>query len=100
MLSYNFNFLVSVSVFCILINIFLILLCKKYKFGIDAPDSSDHKIHSRNIPRMGGLALFISFILSFLFVEKTDTSVKIVIGGLIIFIIGFLEDVFKNFSPL
>ncbi len=99
MLNYNFDFLFGVIVFSALVNIFLILLSHKYKFCIDTPDSSNHKVHSKNVPRMGGVALFVSFVLSFLFVEKTDTSVKIVMGGLIIFIIGFVEDVFKNLSP-
>ena len=99
MLIYDFDFLFGVSFFSALINVFLILFSKKYKFCVDEPEMSDHKVHSKNIPRIGGLGLFISFILSFLFVEKTITSVKIVTGGIIIFIIGFWEDVFKNFSP-
>ena len=58
------------------------------------------KIHSGNIPRLGGLGLFLSFGLTFcvykLIKQELDTTtVPVLLGGLCICVYGILDD-FKN----
>jgi len=76
--------------------------------AIDRPD--ERKIHSGDIPRIGGLAMGISFIVtlyasSFFFTTVTDHLIlnrKIVfclIGGFVVFGIGFFDDI-KRLGPL
>lgn len=62
--------------------------------AIDVPDS--RKVHSKNIPRIGGLAIYAGFILAiFLTVEFTTDIVALLIGGTLIVILGLLDDVYQ-----
>jgi len=66
-----------------------------YKVGaIDVPKDS-RRIHKSPIPRLGGLAIFIGFILSVLIFAEIDTQVQgVLIGAIIIVILGVLDDIF------
>ena len=69
-----------------------------FKLGaVDQPDS--RKVHSRTMPRMGGLGIFIAFLLPMLAVFQLDTPyLGIIIGAMIIFITGMLDDLY-DLSP-
>ncbi len=73
----------------------IILICKKFNL-YDYQNS--RKIHSGNIPRLGGVGIFFAFIVasfSFIFISKIDSFNKIlpiIIAGTIIFIFAFLDD--------
>lgn len=61
--------------------------------AVDAPDQ--RKVHTRIMPRMGGLAIYIGFVISFfLFVpfQSKRELLGILIGGTIILIVGMLDD--------
>jgi UDP-GlcNAc:undecaprenyl-phosphate GlcNAc-1-phosphate transferase len=61
--------------------------------AVDAPNQ--RKVHTRIMPRMGGLAIFIGFLVSFfLFVPFTSKKelLGILIGGTIILVVGMLDD--------
>ncbi|GAA4720951.1 glycosyltransferase family 4 protein [Brevibacillus fulvus] len=64
--------------------------------AVDAPDQ--RKVHKRIMPRLGGLAIYIGYLVSFfLFVpyEKTEEMLGIFVGGTIIMLTGMLDDKFQ-----
>lgn len=72
-------------------------LVKKLAIRWGAVDQPDHrKVHTRIMPRMGGLAIYIAFaVCFFLFVPMTKEALGIFIGGTIIVITGALDDRFQ-----
>ncbi|UFJ40135.1 undecaprenyl/decaprenyl-phosphate alpha-N-acetylglucosaminyl 1-phosphate transferase [Brevibacillus humidisoli] len=59
--------------------------------AVDAPDS--RKVHTKIMPRMGGLAIYLGYVVSlFLFVPLTNEIIGIFIGGTIILLVGMLDD--------
>ncbi|MEH7253899.1 MraY family glycosyltransferase [Neobacillus niacini] len=89
---------------CFFTSILMTPLVKKLAFKIGATDKPNHrKVHSRIMPRLGGLAIFISFIVGILIFNPSNEPfgefhVSIVIGGIIIILTGMLDDV-KEISP-
>ena len=71
--------------------------------AIDAPN--ERKVHTRLMPRLGGLAIFLAFVGGFLALSPAfgllDTGIKanaawgILIGGIIIVLTGALDDRFE-----
>lgn len=62
--------------------------------AIDQPDI--RKVHQVAMPRMGGLAIFLSFILCMLFLVKASGPFTgIIIGASIIFMVGLLDDIYQ-----
>lgn len=72
------------------------------KYSITDYPSEPRKIHSQAIPLLGGLSIYISFLIITLAswqlgwlsdgIIKTNQILAIILGGLIIIIIGFLDD--------
>ncbi|OLS37826.1 glycosyltransferase family 4 protein [Bacillus sp. MRMR6] len=89
---------------CFFSSILLTPLVKKLAFKIGATDKpNQRKVHSRIMPRLGGLAIFISFLIGILISNPSEAlygeyHLSIVIGGLIIILTGMLDDV-KEISP-
>lgn len=71
-----------------------------YKLGaIDVP-KDERRIHNKPIPRMGGLAIYIAFVICSLYFSGFDKRViGIVIGGTLIVIMGIIDDI-KQLKPL
>ena len=73
----------------------IMLFCKKFSL-YDYQNA--RKIHSGNIPRLGGIGIFFAFVISavaFIFINKVDNFNKIVpiiIAGAIIFTFALLDD--------
>jgi UDP-GlcNAc:undecaprenyl-phosphate GlcNAc-1-phosphate transferase len=67
-----------------------------YKINaIDVP-RDDRRMHSVPIPRLGGLAIFIGFVVSTLiFSEYTPALTAIWFGGLVLVATGIIDDVFR-----
>ena len=62
--------------------------------AIDDPNRDDRRVHKQPIPRMGGLAIFLGFILSVvLFVEITVQIQGILLGTVILVTIGAIDDI-------
>ena len=62
--------------------------------AIDDPNRDDRRVHDHPIPRMGGLAIFLGFILSVvLFVDITKQIQGILLGAVILVTIGAIDDV-------
>ena len=74
----------------------IIQFCKKIQLY---DYQSARKIHSGNIPRLGGIGIFIAFIVSaflYLFISKTENFMQIlpvIIAGSIVFIFALLDDI-------
>ncbi len=61
---------------------------------VDIP-KDDRRMHSRTIPRMGGLAMFYGFIVSVIVFIKLDPKlIGMLLGAVVIVIMGILDDKF------
>lgn len=67
-----------------------------FKIGaIDVP-LDGRRIHKKPIPRIGGLAIYVSFcITTLLFCDISNELITIWIGGACLVIIGILDDIFR-----
>ncbi|MEN3185905.1 MAG: MraY family glycosyltransferase [Atribacterota bacterium] len=78
----------------------LVILTSQRLNWFDWP-GDQRKVHERPVPRLGGVSLFISFLVSFFllhFFLHLSFSWFLVLGVLIFFLIGFLDDLF-SLSP-
>lgn len=87
-------------IFCFIASILITPLVKKLAVKIGATDQpNQRKVHKKLMPRLGGLAIFLSFIVGiFLFYPNSDYTWPVLIGGTIIIITGFLDDM-RELSP-
>ncbi len=67
-----------------------------YKMGaIDIP-TDNRRMHKKPVPRLGGLAIYLGFVLTTLiFSEVSPTLITIWLGGTAIVILGMLDDVLR-----
>lgn len=67
---------------------------RKVAFKIGAVDQPDQrKVHSKIMPRMGGLAVYIAFAVGALLTQQLDNRlIGLLVGGLIIVSLGILDD--------
>jgi UDP-GlcNAc:undecaprenyl-phosphate/decaprenyl-phosphate GlcNAc-1-phosphate transferase len=87
-------------IICFFTAILLTPMIKRLAFKIGATDRPNkRKVHQKIMPRMGGLAIFISFVIGILII-RPDASYHwpIIIGGIIIIITGVADDM-KEISP-
>lgn len=66
-----------------------------FKLGaIDQPDQ--RKVHQQVMPRLGGLAIFLAFMIAALIWSKgADAFTGILAGAVIIFVVGMLDDIYQ-----
>ena len=85
---YGFPFLLAMFVSYVLTP-----YIKKLAFKIGAVDKPDmRKVHKRIMPRLGGLAIYIAFVIACLAsMELTMDLVGILIGGTMITVLGVLS---------
>jgi UDP-GlcNAc:undecaprenyl-phosphate GlcNAc-1-phosphate transferase len=81
---------------CFIISLLLTPLVKKLAIKIGATDQpNERKVHTRIMPRLGGLAIFIGFLIGcYLFVPNDLQIWPIIAGGVVIALIGILDDVY------
>ncbi len=67
-----------------------------YKIGaIDVP-LDERRMHKKPTPRIGGLAIFAGFVISSLvFCELTPELAAILLGGLVLVVVGVIDDIFR-----
>jgi UDP-GlcNAc:undecaprenyl-phosphate GlcNAc-1-phosphate transferase len=87
-------------VICFFASILLTPIVKKFAYKIGATDKPNYrKVHLRIMPRLGGLAIFLSFIIGILIIKPvSEYHLPIIIGSIIIILTGMLDDV-KEISP-
>jgi UDP-GlcNAc:undecaprenyl-phosphate GlcNAc-1-phosphate transferase len=84
-------------IICFISSILITPLVKKLAFKIGATDKpNQRKVHQKIMPRLGGLAIYISFIIGFLIFNPDDSfALPIVIGSTIIVLTGMLDDMME-----
>ncbi|MED3823738.1 MraY family glycosyltransferase [Priestia flexa] len=82
---------------CFISSILVTPLVKKLAFKIGATDKpNQRKVHQKIMPRLGGLAIFISFLIGyFLLQPPSPYALAIIIGSFIIIITGVLDDMME-----
>lgn len=85
---------------CFILSLLLTPLVKKFSIKIGAIDKPDErKVHKKIMPRMGGLAILISFIVGCLiFIPNPMQIWPVLVGAIIIGITGLLDDMY-SLSP-
>lgn len=82
---------------CFFTSVLMTPIVKKLAFALGAIDHPDpRKVHQFVMPRLGGLAIFMSFMVGiYILKPKADNSLAIVFGAVIIVLIGILDDIFE-----
>jgi UDP-GlcNAc:undecaprenyl-phosphate/decaprenyl-phosphate GlcNAc-1-phosphate transferase len=82
---------------CFISSILLTPLVKKLAFKIGATDRPNHrKVHQKIMPRLGGLAIYLSFIIGMLVIRPGGQyATPIIIGSIIIVVTGILDDIME-----
>jgi UDP-GlcNAc:undecaprenyl-phosphate GlcNAc-1-phosphate transferase len=83
-----------------LITFSLVPLIKKLAFKVGAVDNPcQRKVHCKPMPRLGGLAIYLGFIVMILLTQSmTQEIIGLVLGSTIIAILGIIDDI-KEISP-
>jgi len=78
-----------------IVSLILVPFVKKIAIHVNAIDlPNERKVHKRPIARMGGLAIFLSFLLGYvLYGELNTTMLSILIGGFLIILTGIVDDI-------
>lgn len=86
--------LLIVSV-CFLISTLMVPVVKKIAFHIGALDIPDErKVHTTPMPRIGGLAIYIAFIIGYMLFATPSTEMNsVLIGSFIVLLTGLLDDI-------
>ena len=85
----------------VLISLGMTPIVKKLAIKVGAVDipKDNRRVHKKPMPLMGGLAIYISIIItSLIFLPIDKTLISIIIGGTIILISGIIDDI-KELSP-
>lgn len=82
---------------CFISSILITPLVKKLAIKIGATDKpNQRKVHQKIMPRLGGLAIYISFIIGFVLWSSDDRyALPILVGSTIIIITGILDDMME-----
>ncbi|MBO8159730.1 MraY family glycosyltransferase [Thermosyntropha sp.] len=69
----------------------------KLAFAVGAVDRPDpRKVHAHTMPRLGGVGIFTAFMLGILFMQDLPFAFRgIIYGGIIIFLVGILDDMYQ-----
>ena len=82
---------------CFISSILITPIVKKLAFKIGATDKpNQRKVHLKIMPRLGGLSIYISFILGILIMDQQSPYLyAIIAGSTIIIITGILDDMYE-----
>ncbi|SHG44787.1 UDP-GlcNAc:undecaprenyl-phosphate GlcNAc-1-phosphate transferase [Thermosyntropha lipolytica DSM 11003] len=92
-----YDIYILVIILAFIISFVAVPLSIKLAFALGAIDNPNpRKVHERTMPRLGGLGIFVAFMLGMLFMPDLAFPFRgIIYGGIIIFIVGLLDDLFK-----
>ena len=76
-------------------SLLLVPIIKKVANHVNALDiPNERKVHKTPIPRLGGLAIFLAFLLGYILYGKVSTQMlSVLIGGFIIILTGIVDDI-------
>ncbi|MED1862448.1 UDP-GlcNAc:undecaprenyl-phosphate GlcNAc-1-phosphate transferase [Fictibacillus halophilus] len=82
---------------CFIASVLLTPVVKRFAFFVGATDKpNQRKVHQKIMPRLGGLAIFLSFLIGVLIVQPASQyTVPIVLGAIVIIITGVFDDIFE-----
>jgi UDP-GlcNAc:undecaprenyl-phosphate/decaprenyl-phosphate GlcNAc-1-phosphate transferase len=82
---------------CFIASIILTPLVKKLAFKIGATDQpNQRKVHQKIMPRLGGLAIFLSFMIGVIILQpENNYAMAILAGAVIIVLTGVLDDMIE-----
>ena len=89
-----FYLLMGGFIIALLIAVVMTPIVKQMAIRWNAIDKPNHrKVHTKLMPRLGGLAIYLAFLVSFIFVvPKNMLTYGILVGGTVIVIIGVIDD--------
>ncbi len=89
----SYNILMAVLLALVLALVFTPWV-RKVAFKIGAIDQPEQrKVHSKTMPRMGGLAVYLAFAAAVLCTHQLDNRLTgLLVGGLVIVLLGILDD--------
>lgn len=94
-LDINGNNAIAIILVSFLISVVLVPIAKiaaNHVGAIDMPN--ERKVHKKPMPRMGGLAIFASFLLCYMLYAKSTTQMlSILMGGFVIVLVGIFDDI-------
>ena len=78
-----------------LTSVILIPICQKIAHHIGAIDMpNERKVHTKPMPRLGGVAIFGAFLVGYIFYgELTTQMISILIGSFVMLLIGIFDDI-------
>jgi len=82
---------------CFVLTVLITPFVKKLAFLIGATDKpNQRKVHQKIMPRLGGLAIYLSFVAGYLILQpENEYSFYILLGSFIIIAVGILDDVYE-----
>lgn len=78
-----------------LVSLVLVPICKLVAIHVNALDiPNERKVHKKPMPRLGGLAIYLSFLICYMFFgEITVQMLSIMIASFIIILFGIIDDI-------
>lgn len=94
-LEVNGHSVILMAIISFLVSLILVPICKKVAFHVNALDIPNaRKIHKVPMPRLGGLAIYLSFLICYmLFGQMTTQMLSIVIASFVIILFGIVDDI-------
>lgn len=90
--GYNVWNIVLVTFVTSLLLVFIIKKVAEHVGALDIPN--ERKVHKKPIPRLGGLAIFLAFLLGYILYGKVSVQMlSVLIGGFIIVLTGIVDDI-------
>ena len=87
----NIKIILVVFSFVVLIMPVVMKIAKQVN-AMDIPN--ERKVHKEPMPRLGGLAIFLGFLLGYmLFCSQTPQMISILIGSFVLILVGMIDDI-------
>ncbi|MEC2071291.1 glycosyltransferase family 4 protein [Alkalihalophilus marmarensis] len=82
---------------CFIVAVLITPVVKQFAIKIGATDQPNHrKVHQKVMARLGGLAIYIGFLIGFVILQPVSPyMIPILIGSFIIILTGFLDDMIE-----
>ena len=95
MLNSSIIYSIKVIIFTFIISVVSVPVVKKIAIHVNALDiPNERKVHSKPMPRLGGIGVFFAFLMGYMFFgEMTIQMNSILIGSFIILLTGIIDDI-------
>ena len=84
--------IILVVFLCVALLMPVVMKIANHVNALDIPN--ERKVHKEPMPRLGGLAIFMGFLLGYmLFCSQTPQMISILIGSFVLIIVGMIDDI-------